>query len=188
MWFRGLLALALLWASAASAQQIDAGQVWGNETGATRPPHGVLISPLLDQNFASETTNCLVVRGASVYDCKLAFAGTYTWSGTNVFTGTAAPASAAGQTAVMGTLAAAPTLTNTGQALFYNTTVNGAVLQGDGSGSDVSIMNRNGNTALALATGTINFATFRIVAGRGVYRTDRFRYRRGCRQCHHADR
>ena len=67
------------------------------------------------------------------------FSGNITFSGQSISTGTSAPASAGGQFVVMGTIAS-PTLANTGQAFLYNTMVNGAILEGDGSTNDVSIV------------------------------------------------
>jgi hypothetical protein len=85
-----------------------------------------------------------------------------------IFTGTAAPASAGGQTSILGTLAASPTLTNTGQGIIYNQTVDGLNLQGDGSTYDVSIVNKNGGTALAVPTGTVNLQYFGSLLGNGA--------------------
>jgi hypothetical protein len=85
----------------------------------------------------------------------------------NIFTGTSAPASAGGQTAIMGTLGASPTLTNTGQTNLFNTLVNGAILQGDGSTYDVTLVNKNGGSALANPTGTSNLQYFGSLLGNG---------------------
>lgn len=86
------------------------------------------------------------------------FSGNITHSGQLIATGTAAPASAAGNTVVMGTIAS-PTLTNTGQAFLYNTAVNGAILEGDGSTNDVSLFNKSGALVAGVPTGTtkLNF-------------------------------
>lgn len=86
------------------------------------------------------------------------FSGNITFSGQLIETGTSAPASAGGNTVVMGTIAS-PTLTNTGQAFLYNTVVNGAILEGDGSTNDVSIFNKSGVLVAGVPTGTtkLNF-------------------------------
>jgi hypothetical protein len=76
----------------------------------------------------------------------------------NPFTATSAPASASGNTDVLGTLASAPTLSNTGQALLYNSTAGGAVLQGDGSASDILLANKSGSTICSVATGATTLA------------------------------
>lgn len=84
--------------------------------------------------------------------------GNFGTGGTGVLSeqSTAAPSSQAGVTGMVGTLASAPTLTNTGQAYFYNQTVGGAVLQGDGSTNDIILVNKSGSTAAAVPTGTQN--------------------------------
>jgi hypothetical protein len=95
---------------------------------------------------------------------NLTLSGTNTYSGNSTFsaqdinTGTSAPASAAGNTVVMGTIVS-PTLTNTGQAFLYNTVVNGAIVEGDGSTNDVSLFNKSGALVVGIPTGTtkLNF-------------------------------
>lgn len=86
------------------------------------------------------------------------FSGNITHSGQLIAIGTSTPASAGGNTAVMGTIAS-PTLTNTGQAFLYNTVVNGAILEGDGSTNDVSLFNKSGALVFGIPTGTtkLNF-------------------------------
>jgi hypothetical protein len=69
-------------------------------------------------------------------------------------TGTAAPSSASGQTSLLGTLAATPTLSNTGQALIYNMTANGLILQGNGSSIDVAVVNKIQQFVCSVGTGT----------------------------------
>jgi hypothetical protein len=54
----------------------------------------------------------------------------------------------------MGTLASAPTLTNTGQAFFYNTTAGGAVVSGDGSSDDFRLYNKSAGLVMNVPTGT----------------------------------
>jgi len=83
--------------------------------------------------------------------------GTTTSSGQFVETGTSAPASAAGQAVIGGTLTP-PTLTNTGQAWLYNTSAGGGVLQGDGSVSDLSLLNKNGSVICSVATASATWA------------------------------
>ena len=92
------------------------------------------------------------------------FSGNNTFSGQLIETGTSAPASAAGQTAHLGTLAAAPTLTNTGQGFVFNTAGNGLNLQGDGTGNDLVLLNKNGTGVCSVLTGTqtINCVTLTL--------------------------
>lgn len=120
------------------------------------------------QIAASNLSNGVTGSGAVVLATSPTMLGTWagsptlsgniTHSGQLIATGTSAPASAAGNTVVMGTLAA-PTLTNTGQAFLYNTLVSGAILQGDGSTNDVTFFNKNGGTVFGIPTGTtkLNF-------------------------------
>lgn len=86
------------------------------------------------------------------------FSGNITHSGQLIATGTSAPASAGGNTVVMGTLAS-PTLSNNGQAFLYNTVVNGAIVEGAGSTNDVSLFNKSGVLVFGVPTGTtkLNF-------------------------------
>lgn len=86
------------------------------------------------------------------------FSGNITFSGQAIATGTTAPASAGGNSVVMGTITS-PTLSNNGQAFLYNTTVNGAIVEGAGSTNDVSIFNKSGALVLGVPTGTtkLNF-------------------------------
>ena len=86
------------------------------------------------------------------------FSGNITHSGQLIASGTSAPGSAAGNTVVMGTIAS-PTITNTGQAFLYNTVVNGAIIEGDGSTNDVSLFNKSGALVAGVPTGTtkLNF-------------------------------
>lgn len=83
------------------------------------------------------------------------FSANQTFSAQLIATGTSAPSSAAGNTVVMGTIAA-PSLSNNGQAFIYNTTVNGAVIQGQGSTYDVVLEDKAGAVALGVTTGTVN--------------------------------
>lgn len=95
---------------------------------------------------------------------SITLSGNITFSAQGIFTGASAPASAAGNTVVMGTIAA-PTLSNNGQAFLYNTTVNGAVIEGAGSTYDVVIANKSGAVAIGVATGTQNPVLPGIAAG-----------------------
>lgn len=88
------------------------------------------------------------------------FSGNITHSGQLIVQGGTAPASGAGNTVMLGTLAASPTLSNTGQAVFYNSIAGGAVTQGDGTTFDVAFVNKSGSTVFGIPTGTtkLNFA------------------------------
>lgn len=96
--------------------------------------------------------------GNVTFSGALTFSGNDTFTAQGIFQGTSAPSSAAGNTVIMGTLAA-PTLTNTGQAFLYNTLVNGAIIQGDGSTNDVSVFNKGGSLVFGVPTGStkLNF-------------------------------
>jgi hypothetical protein len=85
-----------------------------------------------------------------------------------IFTTSSAPASAGGQTVVLGTLGGPPGLTNTGQAVLCNSTTAGAILQGDGSSYDVSISNKSGGLALTVTTGTQNAQFYGSLLGSGA--------------------
>lgn len=85
-----------------------------------------------------------------------------------IFTTPSAPASAGGQTVVLGTLSGGPTLTNTGQAVLWNNLNLGAVLQGDGATYDVVIANKSGASALLLATGTTQLSYTGTLLGYGA--------------------
>lgn len=93
------------------------------------------------------------VLGSFTASGNLILSGNNTFTGQGIFQGVTAPASAAGNTVVMGTIAA-PTLTNNGQAFTFNTTVNGAVLQGAGSTYDTVLLNKSGSVAIGIGTGT----------------------------------
>jgi hypothetical protein len=105
-------------------------------------------------NGASIGGNALAVIGSSSL-AAATFSGNVTHSAQLIATGTSAPASAAGNTVVMGTIAA-PTLANNGQAYLYNTAVNGAVVQGQGSTYDSSLADNAGAIAIGVSTGTQN--------------------------------
>lgn len=99
-------------------------------------------------------------------DTNQTFSGNNTFSGRGIFTGTSAPSSAAGNTVVLGTLAAPPTLSNNGQTFLYNTSSGGAILQGAGSLYDIILMNKTGGTiAAAVPTGLQTLAMPNMSAG-----------------------
>lgn len=100
------------------------------------------------------TATSLAVNGAAIGSNALAVTGTTALGGATIDTGTVAPASAAGNTVVLGTLAAVPTLSNTGQAFLFNTTAGGLIIQGDGSTNDISIYNKSGSLVWNVPTGT----------------------------------
>lgn len=84
---------------------------------------------------------------------NITLSGNITHSGQLIETGTSAPSSAAGNTVVMGTITA-PTLSNNGQAFLYNTAVNGATVQGQGSTYDANLSDNAGSVAIGVLTGT----------------------------------
>jgi hypothetical protein len=85
--------------------------------------------------------------------------GNVTHSGQLIATGTSAPSSAAGNTVVMGTISA-PSLANNGQAFLYNTAVNGAVVQGQGSTFATALANNGGAIALGVSVSTVDMIAF----------------------------
>lgn len=67
MWFKRLLAAALLFAPAqalAQGTQFPSGTLWGNNTAATRPGQVSTVSDILDRAFGS-TRGAIIERGAS---------------------------------------------------------------------------------------------------------------------------
>ena len=100
--------------------------------------------------LAATTINGAALSGTFTGNPTLS--GNATFSGQLIETGTSAPASAAGNTVVMGTIAA-PSLANNGQAFLYNTLVNGGILQGQGSTYDAVVANKSGTVAMGVSTG-----------------------------------
>lgn len=89
---------------------------------------------------------------------SLNLAHSNSWTAAQIFQATSAPASAAGNTAVLGTLAALPSLSDTGQGLVFNRTADGLVLQGDGSSNDLKLANKFGTSVCTVATGGTTLA------------------------------
>ena len=135
-------------------------------------------------------TNCAILAsgttgsGAIVLQTSPTLAGTIggnlIWSGTQIYNGAStfsnnlvvnganSPATASGNTVVMGTITA-PVLTNTGQAWFFNSAVTGANMQGDGSTFDLSLLNSAGSVVMQVPTGTVNptFPGVPVMSGLG---------------------
>jgi hypothetical protein len=126
-------------------------QVSGSQIAASNLSNGTTGSGLVvlqtSPTLSGTVAGSITLSGANTYS------GNSTFTAQGIFQGTSAPASAAGNTIVMGTIAS-PTLTNTGQAFIYNTTVNGAILEGDGSTNDVSLFNKSGALVFGIPTGT----------------------------------
>lgn len=108
----------------------------------------------------ARVTNTANGTAAGTWDTHFFLPKTVQWGNTSLSTtawltstSTTAPASAAGNTNVVGTISA-PTLSNNGQAFLYNTTTNGAVVQGQGSTLDVALVNKIGQVALGVTTNT----------------------------------
>lgn len=93
------------------------------------------------------------IGGTLTFSGNETFTGNGTFGSSLIVNGIATPASAVGNTVLLGTVSA-PVLTNTGQAYLFNTSIGGATLQGDGSTADISLVNKSGNTALQVLTGT----------------------------------
>ena len=104
----------------------------------------------------------LIWSGSQIYN------GANTFSNNLIVNGTNSPATASGNTVVMGTVTA-PVLTNTGQAWLFNSAATGANLQGDGSTFDISILNSAGSIIMQVPTGTVNptFPGVPVMSGLG---------------------
>lgn len=154
--------------SAGSAQNalVTAGHIYGSggiAIGASATDPGVgnlnLGGGALWNNGTAPTGTGAYVRSASpalsgTIAGNFSLSGNITHTGQGIFAGTSPAASAAGNTNIAGTLASVPTLTSTGQANLFNTTVGGAIIQGDGSTDDFRLYNKSGGLALNLPTGT----------------------------------
>jgi hypothetical protein len=93
------------------------------------------------------------IGGSLTFSGNETFTGNGTFGSALIVNGVSTPASAVGNTVLLGTVSA-PVLVNTGQAFLFNTSIGGATLQGDGSTADISLVNKSGNTALQVLTGT----------------------------------
>ena len=102
--------------------------------------------------FNTSPTLAGTIGGNFSFSGNLTFVGSDTFGSNVLVNGTATPASSAGQTVILGTVSA-PTLTNNGQGFLFNTSIGGAALQGAGSTSDVTLLNKNGGTAMSVPTG-----------------------------------
>lgn len=96
------------------------------------------------------------IGGNLVFSGSETFTNNISFTSSLIVNGIATPASAVGNTVLLGTVSA-PTLTNTGQAFLFNTSIGGATLQGDGSSFDISLVNKNGGVAAEVPTGTTTF-------------------------------
>ena len=110
-----------------------------------------LVGDSLTQTLTSKTYSSGTLSGT--FSGNATFSGNETFSGQAIHTGTSGPASAGGQTVIMGTIAV-PTLTNTGQGNVFNTVAGGLILQGDGSSDDVRIYNKSAALIMNVPTGT----------------------------------
>jgi hypothetical protein len=93
------------------------------------------------------------IGGTLTFSGNETFTGNGTFGSALIVNGVSTPASAVGNTVLLGTVSA-PVLANTGQAFLFNTSIGGATLQGDGSTADISLVNKSGNAALQVLTGT----------------------------------
>lgn len=157
----------------------------GNISGSPKPPGQVPIPGTVVIGPGSSTNNGLVLwngtTGTTLKDgAGGTIAGNYTWSGTQlwngavtfgssgthngteIFTGTAAPALSAGQTLIGGTLGGTPSFVN-GSSAFYNTAVLGTVINGRGSGNDITI-NGTAGSVCGIATGGTTWACSNIIS------------------------
>lgn len=106
----------------------------------------------------------LALTGGTVTGAVI-FSNSVNTAGALIETGTSSPASAAGNTSILGTLLTAPTLSNNGQAFFYNNTNAGAIIQGAGATFDFTLANKSGSTIFTVPTGTtkLNFPSLASV-------------------------
>ena len=125
----------------------------GLTLGSTALTLGATTTTVAGLTLTSPTINGAAL--SSTFSGNPTFSGNVFHTAQNINSGTSAPASAAGNTVIMGTIAA-PTLANNGQAFLYNTAVNGASLQGQGSTFDASMLDNAGAVALGITTGTQN--------------------------------
>jgi hypothetical protein len=116
-----------------------------------------IVGDSLTQTLTSKTYSSGTLSGT--FSGNATFSGNETFSGNNTFsgqlieTGTTFPSQAAGQTVVLGTIAS-PSLTTNGQAVLYNTSTAGLVLQGVGSVQDFTLLNKSAGGVCFVATGT----------------------------------
>jgi hypothetical protein len=123
------------------------GDIWVTSTGVFAQINGATVGP-----FLSASAAC---AGCAVTNVTNNFTANQTFSAQLIETGTSAPTSAAGQTVILGTLANGGfTLPNTGQAVFFNTTIGGAVINGSGSTNDFTLHNNVGTPVMVVPTGT----------------------------------
>lgn len=106
--------------------------------------------------FSNSPTLAGTIAGNLIFSGSETFSNNVSFTSSLTVNGIATPASAVGNTVILGTVSA-PTLTNTGQAYLFNTSIGGATLQGDGSSFDVSLVNKNGGVAAEVPTGTTTF-------------------------------
>lgn len=136
-----------IWANTLGTQLTDAAtsasSIAGNYTWAGTQTYSAL------NTFNSATA--ISVNGVSVFASSISAQNQF------IETGTTAPASANGQTVILGTPGAGIILSATAQAFLYNQSNNGAVLQGDGSVNDVVLFNKTGNSVCQISTGGITF-------------------------------
>jgi hypothetical protein len=87
-----------------------------------------------------------------------------TFTAPQTFTGTTAPAAAAGNTVILGSIFTSPILSNNGQAFFYNNTNDGAIIQGDGATFDFTLANKGSSAIFTVPTGTtkLNFPSLAV--------------------------
>lgn len=145
----------------------DGGVTLGSPTGGDEGASTLNLTGALYNNGTAPVGTGAYVRANSptlsgTIGGTLTFSGNVTNSAQLIETGTSAPSSAAGNTVVMGTLTSPPTLSNNGQAFFYNTAANGAVAQGQGSTYDVALADNAGNVGMGILTGS---TTAKFVGG-----------------------
>lgn len=150
MWFKRLLAAALVCcASAAAAQtgvQFPAGTIWANDTAATRPGKVSTMSSIFDRAFTSSTAGTVIVRGVSLFG---SFAGNT--SGTGIFTENA---SGVPSWLVTGTGVATALAVNVGTA--GSPVINGGALGTPSSGVATNLTGTASGLTAGTATNAVN--------------------------------
>lgn len=137
----------------------------GTATGAITLSRATTLSAALTYGGVT-LSNAVTGTGNMVLSASPTFSGTVagsvTFSGNNIYSGTHAitattlPAQAAGTLGLAGT-ASAPTLGANSEGDIYLTATGGLNLIGQGSSTDFALINKSGSTVASVATGTTTF-------------------------------
>lgn len=118
--------------------------------GGTAPPTGINGATDLAGNLivSPYTVGSLQYRGPNDASAVVSTAATYTWSASQLFSGTTFPAIGSGQIAIGGG-ATLPTLGAAGEAAIFLSTTNGLSLIGNGSNFDFRFYDHTGAAIMA---------------------------------------